>query len=130
MKMKLLHKILKGISLTGALFVFQACYGTPQVYESERGEASMSFTLLSGETAQPLQGIQIYGRAGKGMGQDSLLGSTDANGQCQVEIPYIMDIEGPYLRFEDPSNDYSVKDTVISDLRYRNIVIKLNSSKQ
>jgi len=28
--MKWLHNLLKGISLTGALFVFQACYGTPQ----------------------------------------------------------------------------------------------------
>ena len=28
--MKWLHNILKGASLTGALFVFQACYGIPQ----------------------------------------------------------------------------------------------------
>ena len=28
--MKWLHNILKGASLTGALFVFQACYGVPQ----------------------------------------------------------------------------------------------------
>lgn len=27
--MKWLHNILKGASLTGALFVFQACYGMP-----------------------------------------------------------------------------------------------------
>lgn len=26
---KWIHRILKGASLTGALFVFQACYGTP-----------------------------------------------------------------------------------------------------
>lgn len=29
--MKFLRKIFKGISLTAVLFVFQACYGTPQV---------------------------------------------------------------------------------------------------
>ena len=28
--MKWLHNLLRGLSLTGALFVFQACYGTPQ----------------------------------------------------------------------------------------------------
>lgn len=27
--MKWLHNLLKGLSLTAALFVFQACYGTP-----------------------------------------------------------------------------------------------------
>lgn len=26
---KLIHTVLKGISITAALFVFQACYGTP-----------------------------------------------------------------------------------------------------
>ncbi len=28
--MKWIRRILKGLSLTAALFVFQACYGTPQ----------------------------------------------------------------------------------------------------
>ena len=27
---KLIHTILKGLSITAALFVFQACYGSPQ----------------------------------------------------------------------------------------------------
>ena len=31
---KILRTILKGVSLTGALFVFQACYGTPQTLDS------------------------------------------------------------------------------------------------
>ena len=30
--MKWLHNLLKGLSLTAALFVFQACYGTPEGY--------------------------------------------------------------------------------------------------
>lgn len=33
--MKWLRNILKGVSLTAALFVFQACYGAPQVPEEE-----------------------------------------------------------------------------------------------
>ena len=33
--MKWLHHLLKGFSLTGALFVFQACYGTPQIPDGE-----------------------------------------------------------------------------------------------
>ena len=31
--MKWLHNLLKGLSLTAALFVFQACYGTPEGYD-------------------------------------------------------------------------------------------------
>ena len=33
--MKWLHNLLKGMSLTAALFVFQACYGTPPGYPDE-----------------------------------------------------------------------------------------------
>lgn len=33
--MKWLHNLLKGLSLTAALFVFQACYGTPPGYPEE-----------------------------------------------------------------------------------------------
>jgi hypothetical protein len=33
--MKWLRNILKGVSLTAALFVFQACYGAPQAPEEE-----------------------------------------------------------------------------------------------
>ncbi len=36
--MKWLHNFLKGASLTGALFVFQACYGMPQPPEFEDAE--------------------------------------------------------------------------------------------
>lgn len=32
--MKWLHNLLKGMSLTAALFVFQACYGTPDGFET------------------------------------------------------------------------------------------------
>ena len=127
--MKILHNILKGVSLTGALFVFQACYGVPQPLIHESGEAPMSFTLLSKDTGQPLKGIQIYGRVWNSTQNPQtpgLLGETDASGKCRVSIPYVMDVEGPYLRFEDPGNVYSVKDTLITDLRERDIVIKLN----
>ena len=33
--MKWLRKLLKGMSLTAALFVFQACYGTPAGYPDD-----------------------------------------------------------------------------------------------
>ena len=33
--MKWLHNLLKGLSLTACLFVFQACYGTPPGYPED-----------------------------------------------------------------------------------------------
>lgn len=39
--MKWLRNILKGVSLTAALFVFQACYGAPQVPEEEVQDAEV-----------------------------------------------------------------------------------------
>ena len=36
--MKWLHNLLKGMSLTAALFVFQACYGTPPGYPDDAFE--------------------------------------------------------------------------------------------
>ena len=37
--MKWLRNILKGVSLTAALFVFQACYGAPQTLEEDLQES-------------------------------------------------------------------------------------------
>ena len=127
--MKWLHNILKGASLTGALFVFQACYGTPQppILE-EDGRAPMSFTLLSGTTGEPLEGIRITGSATGGSYSDEL-GVTGADGRCRVEIPYVNNLEGPFLSFEDPQGRFAVKDTTLADLRDREIVVKLEAGR-
>ena len=44
--MKWLHNLLKGLSLTAALFVFQACYGTPPGYPDD-------FDVPMEEAAEP-----------------------------------------------------------------------------
>ena len=127
--MKFLHNLLKGASLTGALFVFQACYGMPQTpLMAEGGEAPMTFSLVSRTTGEPLEGVRIKGGAWKqSLERDELLGITDAKGHCRVEIPYFRNQEGPFLRFEDPNGEFAAKDTTLVDLRDREIVIKLDS---
>ena len=127
--MKILHNLLKGASLAGALFVFQACYGMPQdeLYR-EGGLAPMSFSLVSRATGEPIEGIQVKGGSWKGdMDGEDALGITGADGRCRVEIPYLRHVEGPYLRFVDPSGQFAAKDTTLADLRDRDIVIKLDS---
>ena len=127
--MKILHNLLKGASLTGALFVFQACYGMPQspLYE-DGGLAPMSFSLVSRTTGEPLEGIQVKGGSWKrDMDREESLGVTGEDGRCRVEIPYLRNVEGPFLRFEDPSGQFAAKDTTLADLRDRDIVIKLDA---
>ena len=125
--MKWLHHLLKGFSLTGALFVFQACYGMPEppLYE-EGGEAPMSFSLVSRSTGAPLEGIHIKGSAFSTQNGMLDLGVTDANGRCQVRIPYKRNLEGPFVVFEDPQGQYFAKDTTLADLRERDITVKLD----
>ena len=122
--MKWLHNLLKGVSLTGALFVFQACYGTPQdPLNDEQGVAPMSFSLVSHSTGAPLEGIRVLV---KDWGDLREIGTTDAAGRCRVEIPYFRNQMGPDLTFEDPQGLYTARDTTLADLREREIVIKMD----
>ena len=120
---KWLHNLLKGASLTTALFIFQACYGVPQpALERERGMAPMRFSLVSGTTGEPLEGINIKQNSGY---WDPDLGVTGADGRCSVNIPYFRNEQGPFLSFEDPAGKYMPKDTTLADLREREIVIRM-----
>ena len=126
--MKWLRDILKGASLTGALFVFQACYGIPEppLYE-EAGEAPMTFSLVSKSTGEPLEGISIGSNATINRKEGMvMMGVTDAQGKCKVNIPYRRNVEGPFVFFEDPEGRFSDKDTVLLDLRERDILIKMD----
>lgn len=119
--MKWFRNILKGASLTGALFVFQACYGTPQGPLDERGAAPLTFSLVESETGQPIEGIHITSSY-----YYDELGVTDADGRCRVNVPYVRnDKESPLVTFSDPQGLYVQKDTALADLRDREIVIKM-----
>ena len=123
--MKILHHLLKGVSLTGALFVFQACDGTPRAVPfEEQGMAPMSFSLVSQATGKPLEGIRIMGGAVR-TDSKTQLGITGADGSCEVEIPYVRNMEGPFLSFVDPAGKHVAKDTSLTDLRERQIMVKL-----
>ena len=124
--MKILRNILKGISFTGALFVFQACYGDPYDKPMEDGMAPMSFTLVSHADGKPIEGVKISASAWSSENRKMVIGTTDADGKCTVEIPYIRNNEGPYIRFEDKDKQFAVKDTTLADLRERDITVKMD----
>jgi len=56
MKHHLIRKILSGISLTTALFIFQACYGTPQDVEVD---VNIKGVVKSDSTGNAIPGIKI-----------------------------------------------------------------------
>lgn len=126
--MKILPKIIKGASLTTALFVLEACYGVPMppLYE-DGGEAPMTFQLLDRASGNPIQGVHIFSSVYDYQGKGTDLGTTGADGICKVTLQYIRNQEGPFIKFEDPKGNYAPKDTTLADLRERKVVVKLDS---
>ena len=127
--MKWLHNLIKGIYLTGALFAFQACYGTVRAPEDYGGETDMTFSLVSAKTGAPIEGVKIstslteetYNNYG---GTEA--GVTDSDGKCTVTLYYRRSLESPYIHFDGPDGLYFPKDTTLADLRERTVVVKLN----
>lgn len=123
--MKFLRKLLKGLSITTALFVFQACYGTPRWLS----ETDMTFKVVSAVDGTPLQGVEISTRVYRSEMLDWLLcGYTDEDGTAEV-MAGLMDGRSPEFRFKAEGETYAVKDTVISDLSRRIIEIKLSKAQ-
>ena len=119
--MKWLHNLLKGLSLTTALFIFQACYGTPEWLH----DSQLSFKVVAADTGDPLEGVRISSRVQAASNLDWIPGSvTDANGEAMVWFGTI-DGASPQFRFESTDAAYRVKDTVIVDLKPRMVEIAL-----
>ena len=101
------HKIIGGLSFTSAMFIFQACYGTPQDFEPD--------LLIEGKvkaqaTGLPIKGIRV---SVPGEGQNLL---TDDTGSFSF---YTLMKDSVTLRFEDIDNtqngSFTAKDTVLTD---------------
>ena len=54
--MKWIRNILKGVSLTAAMFVFQACYGPMEDYY----DTKVTFHVVAEDTGEPLQDVRIW----------------------------------------------------------------------
>jgi hypothetical protein len=113
--MKYLRKILKGVSLTAALFVFQACYGTPQ---DEVYFQNVAFRVVSSDDGQPIPNVDIMYQYLNGTGFNDVdwfeFGKTDSQG---LNIGSLEDRGFPTMfRFKDANSAYVVKDTVLTRL--------------
>ena len=102
------RKIIGGLSFTSAMFIFQACYGTPQDFEPD--------LLIEGKvkaqaTGLPIKSIRV---SVTNDGQNIL---TDEAGNFSF---YTLMKDSITLRFEDIDNaqngSFATKDTVLKDL--------------
>lgn len=105
--MKWLHNLLKGCTLTTALFIFQACYGTPQDFEENFSE--IDFQVVSASTNKPLGNVTVKRWISNQSEEWENCGTTDANGL--LSLFSFDDYSSVEFKFEDASGSYQAKDT-------------------
>jgi len=119
------RNLLKGASLTTALFIFQACYGTPEWLHEE----DVSFKVVSAVDNTPIENVGVYTRVYKSDNLDWLLrGYTNESGVANILVG-VVDGETPEFRFETEDGSYAVKDTVIADWYKMLIEIRLQKAE-
>lgn len=106
-KRNLARKIIGGLSFTSAMFIFQACYGTPQDYEPD---LLIEGNVKAQSTGLPIKGIRV---SVAGEGQNIL---TNEAGNFSF---YTLMKDSITLQFEDidkaQNSSFAPKDTVLTD---------------
>ena len=121
--MKALHNILKGMSLTTALFVFQSCYGMPQGARNDLFEATLK---LEDNRGNAIDGVRVSVRNDWTSGWVEQAMSDDA-GNADILIPY--DSGNAFVDIRLEAEGYSPKDTTITDMAGGEIRIVLKDAK-
>ncbi|MDD4967871.1 MAG: hypothetical protein PHT07_00420 [Paludibacter sp.] len=78
MKRRFYRKIIRGLSLTSIMFVFQACYGTPQDFGND---IYLSGVVTSAKTGKPIKGIKVS------LGHTYQYELTDSAGKFGMYVP-------------------------------------------
>jgi len=108
MKRNWIRKIVGGLSLTSAMFVFQACYGTPQDFGLD--------LLVEGQVKSKTSGLPIKGIK-VSVANNMQYEITNEDGKFSF---YTEMIEGLTLQFQDidPTQNglYLDKDTVLNEI--------------
>jgi hypothetical protein len=106
MKRTWIRKLIGGLSLTSALFVFQACYGTPQDFGLD---LFIEGQVKSKTSGLPIEGIKVS------VANNPQFTMTDGDGKFILITEMIKDLT---LRFQDVDSDqhglYTDKDTVMN----------------
>lgn len=126
--MNIIRNLLKGISLTAAMFVFQACYGTNEGWYVEN---NMTFHVVSAEDGSPMPHVKIRSQLQVGDTNQEwyLLGYTNDEGIASVWVDYNYSENSQILfRFVADNPDYAVKDTLINNDYHHDIKIVLSKT--
>ncbi len=111
MKRNWFKSIIGGISLTSAMFVFQACYGTPQDFGLD---VQISGKVVAKSTGLPISGIKVSIENGTQYQHQQ----TDNNGEFRLYAEK-NDLNTIKIKFEDidgsKDGSYATKDTLISN---------------
>ncbi|MCQ2116087.1 MAG: hypothetical protein MJZ07_07780 [Bacteroidales bacterium] len=117
---KWVRNLLKGTSLSTALFIFQACYGMPPGYDPM--EIGLVFQVVDADDNQPLEGVGLKARIKGGEWEE--INQTDRWGV----VTYI-DLDEESADFQFSAENYKVKDTSLTDLSSRSILIKMQKTE-
>jgi hypothetical protein len=108
MKKNLIRKIIGGLSFTSALFVFQACYGTPQDFGLD--------LLIEGQVKSKVSGIPIKGIK-VSVADNMQYEITDENGNFSFYTEMLEDLTLQFQDIDSIQNGlYINKDTVLTDI--------------
>jgi hypothetical protein len=106
MKRTWIRKLIGGLSLTSALFVFQACYGTPQDFGLD---LFIEGQVKSKTSGLPIEGIKVS------VANNPQFTMTGGDGKFILITEFIKDLT---LQFQDIDSDqnglYANKDTVLN----------------
>ena len=94
-KQKWFRALLKGFSLTSALFIFQACYGTPQDFGLD---LHVYGQVRSNKTGLPVKGIKVA------VEDNAQYGFTDNDGNFSL---YTYQRSGGFMKFSFEDTDQS-----------------------
>lgn len=112
--MKWIRKVLKGFSLTAAMFVFQACYGTDEAVLPY----CMKFHVMDEATGKPIRGIKVT---------DLVYGVTNyTTGEGMVTVWG----DSTMIRYSFVDNDsvYIPKDTIVNPALHDTVEILLEKA--
>ena len=128
MKMyKWLRGLLKASALTTVMFIMQACYGTPSMYDM--AEIQLSGRVVDKATGESLKGICLD--VFDANGSDPIVGYTDENGYFEmIQWVNVQRVSSLTIEVKDKEENYQPFDTlVMSDSDLTSLIIKLESNQ-
>lgn len=112
-----IRKLLGGLSLTSALFIFQACYGSPQDFDLD---VVIEGQVKSEETGLPIKGIKVS------IEETQQYQLTNDDGQFSI---YTAAFNAIRVKFEDidsiQNGAFNSRDTLLSGVAGHNVKLDI-----